>query len=66
MLRIVASEPTEEDVLKLDLDALAPETRPASRGTGRLLARWREIGHDVDVYAALWSGDTAVVVLEPP
>jgi deazaflavin-dependent oxidoreductase (nitroreductase family) len=31
----------------------------------RLWARWREMGDDVDGYARLRSGETAVVVLEP-
>jgi deazaflavin-dependent oxidoreductase (nitroreductase family) len=32
---------------------------------GRLWARWREMGDDVDAYATLRSSETAVVVLEP-
>jgi deazaflavin-dependent oxidoreductase (nitroreductase family) len=32
---------------------------------GRLWARWREMGDDVDGYAKLRSAETAVVVLEP-
>jgi len=31
----------------------------------RLWARWQEIDEDLDAYAALRTGDTAVVVLEP-
>jgi deazaflavin-dependent oxidoreductase (nitroreductase family) len=31
----------------------------------RLWARWRELDKNLDGYAALRSGDTAVVVLEP-
>jgi F420H(2)-dependent quinone reductase len=31
----------------------------------RLWARWTEVNHDLDGYAALRSGETAVVVLEP-
>ena len=31
----------------------------------RLWSRWREIDQDLDAYAALRSGETAVVILEP-
>ena len=31
----------------------------------RLWARWRDMGDDVDAYATLRSGETAVVILEP-
>jgi deazaflavin-dependent oxidoreductase (nitroreductase family) len=31
----------------------------------RLWARWRDVGDDVDAYAALRTTETAVVVLEP-
>lgn len=31
----------------------------------RLWARWRDIDHQLDAYAALRSSDTAVVILEP-
>lgn len=49
-----------------------PEGRRTVRGRAadgeersRLWARWREIDRDLDRYAALRSGETAVVVLEP-
>ncbi|WP_255371970.1 hypothetical protein [Cellulosimicrobium sp. CUA-896] len=46
-----------------------PAGRPARAAEGaereRLWARWRELGDDVDGYAAQRGTDTAVVVLEP-
>jgi deazaflavin-dependent oxidoreductase (nitroreductase family) len=50
---------------------LAGERRPvtahaaAGEERARLWARWREIDHKLDAYAALRSSETAVVVLEP-
>jgi deazaflavin-dependent oxidoreductase (nitroreductase family) len=55
-----------------DVTVVVPGGRRAVRGReaegderARLWARWREIDTNLDGYAALRSGETAVVVLEP-
>jgi deazaflavin-dependent oxidoreductase (nitroreductase family) len=53
---------------RVDLpDGPRPVTGRAAAGEerARLWARWREIDKNLDGYAALRSGETAVVVLEP-